>query len=73
MAAKYPETLGCQTMSKVLGPGDGDIMGAPDGVRDRFMIDGNETGGRFALVEHLMAPKPRALAAPPPAKKSATC
>jgi quercetin dioxygenase-like cupin family protein len=32
------------------------------GVRDRFMIDGADTGGRFALVQHLFAPK--ALAAP---------
>ena len=32
------------------------------GVRDRFMIDGVDTDGRFALVQHLFAPK--ALAAP---------
>ncbi len=32
------------------------------GVRDRFMIDGADTDGRFALVEHRFAPK--ALAAP---------
>jgi len=32
------------------------------GVQDRFMIDGADTGGRFALVQHLFAPK--ALAAP---------
>ena len=31
-------------------------------VTDRFMIDGAETGGRFALVQHLFTP--RALAAP---------
>ena len=37
---------------------------APDapGVQDRFMVDGVDTGGRFALVQHLFAP--RALAAP---------
>ena len=46
----------------MLGPGDGEILGAPDGVRDRFMIGGEDSGGGFALVEHLMAP--RALAAP---------
>ena len=35
----------------VLGPEDGDI--SPVGsVRDRFMIEGHHTGGRFALVEH---------------------
>jgi mannose-6-phosphate isomerase-like protein (cupin superfamily) len=33
-----------------------------DIVRDRFMISGEESGGGFALVEHLMPP--RALAAP---------
>lgn len=32
------------------------------GVTDRFLIDGAETGERFALVQHLFAPK--ALAAP---------
>jgi len=32
------------------------------GVTDRFLIDGAETGKRFALVQHLFAP--RALAAP---------
>ncbi|MCZ7543230.1 MAG: cupin domain-containing protein [Anaerolineae bacterium] len=37
-------------------------MGAPDVVRDRFMVSGVEAGGGFALVEHLMPP--RALAAP---------
>ncbi len=48
--------------ARVLGPGEGDIMGAPEGVRDRFMIGAQESGGGFALVEHLMAP--HALAAP---------
>lgn len=33
-----------------------------EGVQDRFMIDGVDTGGRFALVQHIFAPK--ALAAP---------
>ena len=47
---------------RVLGPEDGDIFGAPDGTADRFMIDGEESGGRFAVVEHRMAP--HALAAP---------
>ena len=32
------------------------------GVTDQFLIDGEDTGGRFALVQHLFAP--RALAAP---------
>lgn len=47
---------------RVLKAGDGDVMGDPNGVRDRFMIDGSDAGGRFALVQHLFAP--RALAAP---------
>ena len=47
---------------RVLGPEDGDIFGSPDGTADRFMIEGEESGGRFAVVEHRLAP--RALAAP---------
>lgn len=48
--------------ARVLGPQDGQIMGPPDGTADRFMVDGSESGGGFALVEHRLAP--RALAAP---------
>ena len=51
-----------RTGARVLGPNDGDIMGAPDGVRDRFMVSRGDSGGGFALVEHLMAA--RTLAAP---------
>jgi mannose-6-phosphate isomerase-like protein (cupin superfamily) len=40
----------------------GEISPDTGGVRDRFMIDGTATGGRFSLVEHLFPP--RALAAP---------
>ena len=47
--------------ARVLGPEDG-TTSSLGGVRDRFMIDGKETGGRFALVEHRF--EPRALAAP---------
>jgi quercetin dioxygenase-like cupin family protein len=47
---------------RVLKAGEGDIAGDPASVRDRFMIDGKDTGGQFALVQHLFAPK--ALAAP---------
>ncbi|MDQ3045726.1 MAG: cupin domain-containing protein [Chloroflexota bacterium] len=48
-------------MAKVLGPGDGKagILGS---IGVRFMIDGDESGGGFSLVEHPMPP--RALAAP---------
>lgn len=48
--------------ARVLGPKDGQILGTPDTITDRFMINGSETGGRFAVVEHTLAP--RALAAP---------
>lgn len=48
--------------ARVLGSGDGEILGAPDTVRDRFMVGSVNSGGSFALVEHLMPP--RALAAP---------
>jgi len=47
---------------RVLGSRDGEVMGAADAVRDRFMVGGADSGGGFALVEHLMPP--RALAAP---------
>ena len=47
---------------RILEAGDGVVMGDPAGVRDRFLIDGADAGGRFALVQHLFAP--RALAAP---------
>lgn len=42
--------------ARVLSARDGEIMGDPGGVRDRFMIDGKDAGGRFALVQHLFAP-----------------
>jgi mannose-6-phosphate isomerase-like protein (cupin superfamily) len=48
--------------ARVLGSRDGEVMGAPDAVRDRFMVGGADSGGGFALVEHLMPA--RALAAP---------
>lgn len=48
--------------ARILGPRDGDTLGATHLVRDRFMISAEESGGGFALVEHLMPP--RALAAP---------
>ena len=45
----------------VLGPEDGDI--SPEGrVRDRFLLEAHQTGGRFALVEHRF--EPHSLAAP---------
>ncbi len=50
------------TAARVLGPKDGQILGSPKTITDRFMINGSGTGGRFAVVEHTLAP--RALAAP---------
>jgi mannose-6-phosphate isomerase-like protein (cupin superfamily) len=47
---------------RILAASDGEIMGPPGTVRDRFMIHSDESGGGFALVEHHMPP--RTLAAP---------
>jgi quercetin dioxygenase-like cupin family protein len=49
------------TTVRTLGPGDGEIAGAP-GRTDRFVIDGADTDGRLAVVEHTIAP--HVLAAP---------
>ena len=46
---------------KVLGPSDGDA-GFLTAMGVRFMVSGQESGGGFALVEHLMPP--HALGAP---------
>lgn len=47
---------------RVLRAGEGDVLGAIEAVRDRFMIEAADSGGRFSMLQHLMAP--RALAAP---------
>jgi len=49
------------TAPKVVGPKDG-VAGFLGSIGVRFMIDGDEAGGDFSLVEHPMSP--RALAAP---------
>src|SRR5438270_11490160 len=49
------------TKAKVVGPQDGKA-GFLGSIGVRFMIDGDETGRGFSLVEHPMGP--RALAAP---------
>ncbi len=46
---------------RVVGPQDGKL-GRLGGIGIRFMVDGGESGGGFALVEHPI--EPRALAAP---------
>ena len=48
-------------MAKVIGPNEGN-SGFLGSIGVRFMIDGEEAGGDFSLVEHPMSP--RALAAP---------
>ena len=49
------------TAAKVVGPNDGKA-GFLGSIGVRFMIDGDEAGERFSLVEHPMSP--RALATP---------
>jgi quercetin dioxygenase-like cupin family protein len=48
--------------ARVLRAANGETAPLIGGVSDRFMIDGAEAGGRFALVQHRF--EPRALAAP---------
>jgi quercetin dioxygenase-like cupin family protein len=50
------------TSPHVLGARQGDILGLPGSVRDRFMVRQDESGGGFSLVEHHFPPK--TLAAP---------
>ena len=50
------------THGQIIRAGEGLVLGRPAGCRDRFLIDSEHTGGRFALVEHLLAP--RSIAAP---------
>jgi mannose-6-phosphate isomerase-like protein (cupin superfamily) len=47
--------------AKIVGPNDGEV-GFLGSIGVRWMIDGDETGERFSLVEHPMPP--RRLAAP---------
>jgi mannose-6-phosphate isomerase-like protein (cupin superfamily) len=37
---------------KVLRAGEGELLGPPDGARDRFFLAAAETDGRLSLVEH---------------------
>lgn len=51
------------TTARIVGPQDGIIARDPDGARsNRYMIDSEDSGGGFALVEHTLAP--HVLAAP---------
>jgi quercetin dioxygenase-like cupin family protein len=60
MSNERRETMEATT-AKVLGPRDGEA-GFLGSIGVRFMIDGDEAGGGFSLVEHPMSP--HALAAP---------
>lgn len=51
-----------QLRARVLAANEGRITKSVGSVRDRFMIDGHETEGRFTMLQHLFDPK--ALAAP---------
>jgi mannose-6-phosphate isomerase-like protein (cupin superfamily) len=48
--------------ARVFSPRDGETVGQPGVLHDRFMVTGEASGGCFALVEHLIPP--RTLAAP---------
>jgi mannose-6-phosphate isomerase-like protein (cupin superfamily) len=48
--------------SIVLRPNEGEILGQPGILHDRFMVSGKSSGGGFALIELLLPPK--TLAAP---------
>jgi mannose-6-phosphate isomerase-like protein (cupin superfamily) len=60
--ADMKDIEGKTSKARVLKSQEGEIIGAINIVRDRFMINGHEYDGHFALVEHLMPP--RTLAAP---------
>ena len=47
---------------RIIRAGEGEVLGSIDGCRDRFLIDSKDWGGRFAVVEHLLAP--HSIAAP---------
>jgi mannose-6-phosphate isomerase-like protein (cupin superfamily) len=41
-------------LPRVVRAGAGEVLGPPDLAQDRFLIDGRDTGGRVAVVEHLL-------------------
>jgi mannose-6-phosphate isomerase-like protein (cupin superfamily) len=51
-----------EAQARVLRASAGEVLGAIEAVRDRFMIDGADVEGRFCILQHLFPP--RALAAP---------
>jgi mannose-6-phosphate isomerase-like protein (cupin superfamily) len=42
-------------LPRVMKAGTGEILGPPEFAQDRFLLDGPDTGGRVALVEHLLS------------------
>lgn len=42
--------------TRIIRADEGEILGPPLGCRDRFLIDSQDAGGRFSLVEYLLAP-----------------
>lgn len=50
------------TAAKVLRASEGPVLDSVGGISNRFLIDGKDTGGRFAVVQHFLAP--HSLAAP---------
>jgi mannose-6-phosphate isomerase-like protein (cupin superfamily) len=48
--------------ARVIRADEGEIFGSVRGCRDRFLIDSPDSDRRFAVVEHLLAP--RSIAAP---------
>jgi len=50
------------TQPRLVRPADGLVVPGPGQVTDRFLVDGSNSEERFALVQHVFAP--RALAAP---------
>lgn len=57
-----PEPTAPNPPPRLVRPADGRVEPGPGQVTDRFLINGSDTEERFALVQHLFAP--RALAAP---------
>lgn len=47
---------------RIIRAGEGEVLGSVNGCRDRFLVDSRDWGGRFAVVEHLLAP--HSIAAP---------
>lgn len=47
---------------RIIRADEGLVLGAKNGVRDRFLVDSKDWGGHLAVVEHLLAP--HSIAAP---------